>query len=362
MKVVLFAGGTGRRLWPISRKQSPKQFEPMVGEQSTVQMSAGRLAGRYGVENLLVSTNEAYVPILGRQLPWLPAGNFIAEPARRDLGAAVGLAMMHVSRRAEPDEPVAIVWGDNYMTEVDAFLRLLDTAQVILEREVAEIALIGERPRFANTNLGWIGLGEQLGTAVGQPYFACDSWVYRPALEECLRMVESGSFAWNTGYFVTRPAFILEAYRTHQPELFAGLQAIGEVIGRPEYDAVLGEVYPQLEEIHFDDAIVKKVGRRHGVVLCGETGWSDPGTLYALKESINPSPEANVTRGLVRALQSKDCLLYNYEEGKLLAVAGLDGMIVVNTHDAVLIVHKDDIRLVKELVDGLAGGELDSYS
>jgi mannose-1-phosphate guanylyltransferase len=98
------------------------------------------------------------------------------------------------------------------------------------------------------------------------------------------------------------------------------------------------------------------------VVLHGLTGWSDPGTLYALKESVNPDPDANAIQGNVVVLDSRDCLLYNYEEGKLLAVTGLDGMIVVNTDDAIVVVHKDNIKQVKQLVNGLAGTELEKYS
>jgi mannose-1-phosphate guanylyltransferase len=98
------------------------------------------------------------------------------------------------------------------------------------------------------------------------------------------------------------------------------------------------------------------------VVLHGATGWSDPGTLYALKEAINPDTTENVERGLVKIIASQDCLLYNYEDKKLLAVAGLEGMIVVNTEDAILVVHKDDVRLVKELVNSLIGTELEKYS
>jgi mannose-1-phosphate guanylyltransferase len=117
-----------------------------------------------------------------------------------------------------------------------------------------------------------------------------------------------------------------------------------------------------MEIISFDDAIVQHLKAQDALVLHGDTGWSDPGTLYALKEAIDASEEVNVKRGLVKALNSRDSLLYNYEDGKLLAAVGLDGMIVVNTDDAILVVHKDDIRLVKELVNQLAAGDLEDYS
>ncbi|MCI0394359.1 MAG: hypothetical protein L0332_03975 [Chloroflexi bacterium] len=361
MKIVIFAGGTGRRLWPISRKSSPKQFEAIIGTRSTVQLAVERVEATYGLENIFISSNVQYLDILQRQLPRLPEENFIGEPARRDLAAAVGLAMTHLARRFDKTEQVAIIWGDSYMSKPATFLELLNTAGHLLEAGQAKIIFIGETARFANENLGWIGLGEKRGDANGQPHYAFDSWVYRPPLDECRRMLAAGKYVWNTGYFVTTVGFMCQAYQEHQPEMWASLQEIGLAIGRPEYQAVLAELYPELPVIHFDDAIAKNIHLDEALVLHGNMGWSDPGTLYALKEAINPDGRANVKKGLVLADDSNDCLLYNYEAGKLLVAIGLEGMIVVNTEDAILVVHKDDVPLVKQMVDGLAGTELESY-
>ena len=362
MKIVIFAGGTGRRLWPISRKKSPKQFEPIIGPKSTVQLAVERFTGTFPVQDILISTNEAYIDILRKQLPDIPDRNFIGEPVRRDLAAAVGLGMVHVRYLSAPDEPVAIVWGDNYMTEQTAFLNLLRSAEGILQSGTAEMVYLGETPRFANNNLGWIGLGPEQGMEGGIPYYTYESWVYRPAIDKCQQMFESGRFVWNTGYFVTRPGFILSAYEQLKPEIWTRLKRIEGRIGRSDYSEVLHQEYPEMETISFDDAIVQYIDPNDAVVLHGNTGWSDPGTLYALKEAINPNEDVNVEMGLVRTVGTSDSLLYNYEDGKLLAAVGLEGMIVVNTNDAILVVHKDDISLVKDLVNDLTDSDLEEYS
>ncbi|MGH2536631.1 MAG: mannose-1-phosphate guanylyltransferase [Candidatus Promineifilaceae bacterium] len=362
MHIVIFAGGSGRRLWPISRKALPKQFEPIIGEQSTIQLAAERLAAAYGPERLFVSTNSAYLPILRRQLPQLPESHFIGEPARRDLAAAVGLAMFHLLARFGRNEPVAILWGDNYMQQGQTFLRILVAAEEIIQQGEAKMVFIGETARFANNNLGWIGLGERLGELCETPYYAFKSWIYRPELAECRRMFAAGGYVWNTGYFVTTPGYVLDAYRTYQPELWAGLEEIGRAIGAREYEERLSRLYPQLLEAHFDDAIAKCLPVGEAVVIHDDMGWSDPGTLYALKEALQANSEENVVRGLVAARDVRDSLLYNYEDGKLMAAVGLDGMVVVNTPDALVVVHKDNIHLVKELVDGLAGTDLEKFS
>ncbi len=363
MKIIIFAGGSGRRLWPISRQKSPKQFEQIIGNQSTLQLAVERVRHVYGAANIFVSTNEKYVEIVRGQLPEIPPEQIIGEPARRDLAAAVGLALAHLTRHtSNPDEPVAILWGDNYMDQVDNFRSVLQTAETLLLQKKANIFFIGETPRFANENLGWIGLGPEQGRLDGQPYYGFESLTYRPPLADCRRMFAEGTHVWNTGYFVTTIGFVQSLYRQQQPHMWAQLGQIQAAIGRDDYQEMLQSIYPQLDVMSFDDAILQHIPAHQALVLHSEMGWSDPGTLYALKEAINPDPATNVTMGLVKVAEAEDCLVYNYEPEKLVAVIGLEGVIVVNTGDALLVVHKDKIPLVKKLVDGLEGTELENYS
>ena len=361
MRIVIFAGGAGRRLWPISRESSPKQFEPIVGDESTLQLAVERVAPTYGHDNILIATNERYLDIVREQLPDIPAANILIEPARRDLGPAVGLAMAHLARLGE-DEPVAILWSDNYIENVPAFVALLRAAETLIADKTADILFIGETPRFANENLGWISLGEFAGRVDDHPYYGFGSLTYRPALERCREMFAQGTHVWNTGFFVTTPGYVRGLYRRFSPEMWRQLSEIEATIGTPDYQATLRRVYPAMQAIHFDDAVLTHVDRERALVLHSEMGWSDPGTLYALKEALNPDPSANVTKGLVIDTASEDCLVYNYEPRKLVVAVGLEGMIVVNTDDAILVVHKDHIPLVKDVINGLQGTELEGFS
>lgn len=363
MKLVIFAGGSGRRLWPISRQKSPKQFEPILGSKSTLQLAVDRVLDAYGGENIFVSTNLKYVDMVREQLPEVPAQNIIGEPARRDLAPAVGLAMIHLARASESeDEPIAILWGDNYMDQVETFQDVLAAAETLLKEMKANILFVGETPRFANENLGWIGLGEELGKVGERPFYAFNSLTYRPEKDLCNQFFAEKSHVWNTGYFVTTVGYIQKQYQQRQPEMWSQLQKIGEKIGQDDYLDTLDKVYPQLESISFDDAILEFVPPADAAVLHGEMGWSDPGTLYALKEAINPDLTANVTKGQVIIENASDSLVYNYESDKLVAVVGVEGMIVVNTEDALLVVHKDQIPLVKKMVNDLEGTDLENYS
>lgn len=362
MKVVIFAGGSGRRLWPISLKSSPKQFEPIIGDKSTLQLAVDRVLLLVGEANVFVSTNVQYIPLVTAQLPMLSPRQFIGEPTRRDLAAAVGLAVCHLARVAAPDEPIVILWGDNTMDNVPVFQQLLRAGAELVQSRQAEIVFMGETPRFANDNLGWIGLGESLGEMAGRPYYGFRSLTYRPSLEACQAMYAAQTHVWNTGYFITTVRFIQAQYARFQPELWHSLTRIAAEIGSDAYAATLRELYPQLPEISFDDAILVHIDPQDAVVLHGEMGWSDPGTLYALKEAINPDPTANVVRGHVVVDSSRDCLVYNYQKDKLLVAIGLDGMIVVNTENAILVVHKDQIPLVKRVVNQLADSDLSHFT
>ncbi|MCB8991223.1 MAG: mannose-1-phosphate guanylyltransferase [Ardenticatenaceae bacterium] len=365
MKIIIFAGGSGRRLWPISRQKSPKQFEPIIGNKSTLQLAVDRVSGTYGLENIFISTNERYTDLIRQQLPDLPAQNVIGEPTRRDLAAAVGLAIAHLAHATQTnldDEPVAILWGDNYMDHVPNFLQVMATAESLLAAKEARILFIGETPRFANDNLGWIGLGDKLGEISGQSYYRFKSLTYRPPLVVCEKMFAEKSHVWNTGYFVTTLGYVRRLYETYQPDMWRQLAQIEAAIEQPDYLQTLHAIYPQLAVMSFDDAILQHVPGDEAIALHSEMGWSDPGTLYALKEAINPDPAADVTKGLVITEQTKDCLIYNYEAGKLVAAVGVEGMIVINTEDAILVVHKDQIPLVKKLVNGFDGTDLEPYS
>ena len=362
MKLVIFAGGSGRRLWPLSLQSSPKQFEPIIGEKSTLQLAVDRVLDQYGAENIFISTNEKYLPILAKQLPELPVENLIGEPTRRDLAAAVGLAMCHIAKSASPDEPIGILWGDNYMDEVPAFQKVLAAAEELITDKKAEIIFMGETPRFANDNLGWIGLGEAQGEVSGQTVYGFNSLDYRPELELCKQMFAAKTHVWNTGYFVTTAGYVQSKYAQYQPKLWADLSQISDAIGSDDYVETLHRIYPNLDELSFDDAVLTHLDPKDALVLHGEMGWSDPGTLYALKEAINSNTDENVTRGLVKALECRDSLLYNYDDKKLLAAIGLDGMIVINTEQSILVVHKDQIPLVKKLVNSMIDTDLESYT
>lgn len=349
MKILIFAGGAGTRLWPISRKSSPKQFEILKGDKSTIQMALDRVRN-FGLENIYVSTNDNYVDLVHSHLPDLDKSHILGEPARRDLTAAVGFALLRLKKQGI-DGTIAMLWADHFMKKPVNFVEALKTAESLIKENPNRFVFLGEQPRFANENLGWIHLGKNIEGDL----YEFDGWKYRPELLECQEMFESQEWMWNPGYFVFDIDFVLELYKKHKPEMYVSLE--GMVNG----DKNLDIEYPKLEAVSFDNAIVEKIDKDQAVVVKVDLDWTDPGTLYALKEALVDGTDKNFERGTVVDLDSTDCLILNEESNRLVATVGLKGIVVVNTNNTTLVCHKNDVPRIKELLKKIEEKGLEDY-
>jgi len=345
MKVIIFAGGIGTRMWPLSRVNSPKQFDTIFNGKSTIQLAYTRVAPVFGAQNVYIQTSRKYSRIIQKQLPRLPKKNIFLEPERRDIGPAVCFAVNKLNKM-KYDGPVAIVWADHLMDRVREFRKALQAGEELIEENPWRFVFIGERPRFANNNLGWIKVGAKKGQIDRQDYFSFRGWKYKPKKNVCDRMYKSGDYFWNSGYFVTSVKFLTECYQKLAPEI---------------WQCVIKNKYDKCPKLSFDNAIIEKVNLKNAVVLKTNMGWSDPGTLYALKEALEESSDANVEKGKVVNFKTSDSLVYNLEPGKVVTTVGLKGMVVVNTEDALVVVHKDDVVEISNLVKEMKEGKMDKY-
>lgn len=350
---LLLAGGTGQRLWPLSRKNSPKQFAPLIGSKSSFQLAVERLSHAVPRERMYVGTNRAYEKILRAQAPGVPDTNFILEPCRRDVAAAVALAFFSMEKDGVSG-PFMFQWADNYVRNTDTLERAIACGRALVKADPARMVFIGEKPRYPSENLGWIELGQKLGEENGMAYHAFRSWQYRPPKARCEDMLASGNYVWNSGYFVTTVEFMTAAFRKYAPELAQCIEEIVAYRGTPQAQAKLEELYPKAPSLHFDVAILEKLPREQAVLLQVDLGWSDPGNLYSLKEALQDSPDATVTRGKVIERATRDCLIYNSSDERIVAAMGLEGIIVVETPEVLLVVHKDSVRHLGDLLAQIA--------
>lgn len=357
MNAVIFAGGVGTRLWPLSRKKSPKQFEKIIGNKSTLQLAADRLQPDFSWENVYVSTGRAYLPIVQAQLTKLPPNHAIGEPEVRDVGPAVGL-MTAILAKTNPDEPMVILWSDHLVRKEALFRKILRAAGEIIAEQPGKIIFVAQKPRFASENLGWISYGKQVRRVEDIAFHTFVDFQYRPDKATAENYLASGHHAWNLGYFVTTPRFLLTQYKRFVPNVYAGLEKIADAWGTAKFDAVLGSVYPLLEKISFDNAILEKLDPSQALVVSENIEWSDIGAWEALKEALQEAEEKNVTQGKVLLNDTQDSLVYNYTD-KLVVTIDLDDMLVVNTDDVVLVCKKGSVPKIKKLVESMKGTEHD---
>lgn len=353
MKIIIFAGGVGTRLWPLSRKNTPKQFGKVVGDQSTLQQTISRLLPEFKPEDIYIATGVHYKDVVMDQLPFLPKDNFIFEPMMRDVGPAIGLSAYLLEKKF-PNEPIAILWSDHLVKNDAAFREMLRLAEKQVSSKEANFVFITQKPRFANQNLGWIELGEKVGGESHEALYNFQRLCYRPKLEEAEAFFADKKYVWNLGYFVTTPSYLTSLFAQYVPDMATKLSAIQEAYGTDSFEKVLSENYGEMEKISFDDAILVKLGAEGMQVISTDLGWSDVGAWDALKEALSNSAEENITHGNVMTEDTVDTLMFNYTK-KLVIGIDLSEMLVVETDDVLLVCPKGSVPKIKKFVEKLNG-------
>jgi len=356
MKAVIFAGGAGTRLWPLSRKKSPKQFEKIIGDKSTLQLTVERLRPDFSEKDIFIATNILYKSTITEQLPQLPIKNFFFEPEKKDVAPAIAL-VMGLFYRLDPQEPVVILWSDHLVKRIAFFKKILKVASEYIKKNPDKIVFIGHKPRYPSTNLGYIHLGKKTKTINNIHFYQFRDFKYRPDEQKAKNFFQSGKYAWNLGYFVSTPGFIYNAFKQLAPDIYRNTEKILSYYNKKSYQKNLIKYYKRSNIINFDNAILENLAKDSAVVIVEDIGWSDIGAWEALKEALESHPYENVIRGKVYLEHVRDSLIYNYENEKLVVGVDLDKNIIVNTSDVILVAKKNSITKLKKLVENFQGTE-----
>jgi mannose-1-phosphate guanylyltransferase len=251
---------------------------------------------------------------------------------------------------------MVILWSDHLVKKDALFRKILTTAGDIIKSDPNRIIFVSQKPRFASENLGWIDYGKEMMNKNGVPFHAFVDFQYRPDATTAQRYFESGHHAWNLGYFVTTPRFLWKQYERFAPNVHSGLSRVADAWHTDKYEETLDAIYPTLEKISFDNAILEKLDPGDALVVSENIEWSDIGAWEALKEALEEADNKNVTQGKVLLTDTDDSLVYNYTDQTVVTI-DVDELLVVNTSDVVLVCKKSSVPKIKKLVESLAGTE-----
>jgi mannose-1-phosphate guanylyltransferase len=341
------AGGVGTRFWPRSRRLRPKQLLPIVSRHSMLAQTFARARTLVPRERILVVTGAALADAVRRQLPALPARNLVAEPVGRNTAACIGVAALRIAREAS-DAVMFVLPADHLVTNGPRFRHALRLAAEVAEG--GALVTVGIVPTRPETGYGYVEVGSPIpGWRSGAAWAA--SFTEKPELRRARRFAASGRYLWNSGIFAWRVDVILGQIAAQLPALGRQLARLKPVVGTVRERRMLARIYPGLPSVSIDRGVLERAGRV--AVVRGRFGWSDIGS-WAAMESLwrGGRRDGNAVRGRAIAVGARGCVVFAPE--RVVALCGVEDLVVVDAPDAVLVCRKDrvqDVRLVVREVE-----------
>lgn len=354
---VIMAGGGGTRLWPVSRKNKPKQLLPLLGEETLLQSTVARLSSLFPPERILIVTVTDQVPEIRNQVPSIPDENYLIEPSPRGTASVVGLAATILHKR-DPQASMAILPSDHHIRNIDLFDYLMRTAFDVAKS--GYLVTLGITPTFPSTAYGYIQQGAPSQEKFNYPVYNVKKFIEKPDEKTAQQLIRTGDHSWNSGMFVWRTEQIMAEFARQMPDLYAVLTSIAEA-GPSEREAVIQTVWKDLKVETIDYAIMEKA-EKVAVLPASGLGWNDVGSWDSLFDVLLPDMNGNISiNGQHLALETHNTLVFGSGKERLIVTIGIDDMVVVDMNDALLICKTDQSQAVKSVVTHLKKYQQDRY-
>lgn len=333
MIVVIIAGGSGTRLWPLSTHEYPKQLLKVNGDERSLLQNAYDRAKRLS-DSIYIVPEQRLTQHIKDQLPDLPEDHYITEPALRGTASCILAAMTHVAQRHDPDEPMAIVWADQYIRDVDGYVHSFKVAEETSKKE-DRIVLVGIEPTYASTGLGYIRKDELLSEH--DFVYNVHSFTEKPPFDKAKEFFESGKYLWNAGYLVASVGTFEKKFQEHSPEWYEHYQKLRAAADvSPE---AFNQAYMELPNLAIDYALNEKVPDL--LVVPASFDWMDLGSFKDLYDAATRDEVGNYIKGNIAVEEVENSFVHNEDTEKPVAVIGLDNVVVVNTPAGILVARKD---------------------
>lgn len=339
---VIMAGGSGTRFWPLSRSLRPKQFLPLTSKLPLIAETMKRLSALSTPARTSVVCGAKHAALVKKALPKLPKQNVVVEPEARNTAPAIALACAHVAHQ-NPEGIVVVLPSDQHVADLDAFRKSVEEA--IRVARTGYIVTLGIKPTRPETGYGYIRVGEGLSGEA----FKVGAFVEKPNRETAEGYLAAGDFLWNAGIFVFRVDVMLAALGTHMPELVKPLGAIRQAWGTKKSSSVLSSQFKKMPAISIDYGVAERAPNI--AVVPSSCGWSDVGSFNALPEVRPVDAAGNVIEGQAVVIDSRGCVVLGSE--RLVAVVGMQDVVVVDAGDAILVLPKDKSQDVRKVVEVL---------
>lgn len=344
---MIMAGGSGTRLWPMSREARPKQLIPFVGGRSLLELSAARLDGVVPEDHRYICTNEAFRSAIREALPTLSDDALLGEPVGRDTLNAVGLTAAVLAAR-DPDAVFAVLTADHVIEPQDVFARRLEVGFRLVEGDRSRLVTFGITPTFPAVSYGYVERGDPI--AGFDDAHRAKRFVEKPDRETAEAYLATGTFYWNSGMFVFSAATVLELIKAYQPATAEGLSRIAAEWRTPRRSATLASIYPSLFRISVDYGLMEPASRDQRVsiaVVPMALHWMDVGSWPTYAATMQPDAKGNRSAATWTNMNSQRCLVVSDDPQHVIATVGCEDLIVVHTKDATLVCRADLAEQVK---------------
>ncbi|MBU2575622.1 hypothetical protein KKF64_00805 [Patescibacteria group bacterium] len=369
MKVVILAGGSGTRLWPLSRSSKPKQVMSIIGTKTLLQQTYKRLRLGFDAQDILVVTGKSHAQDVMHQLPQLPKENIFIEPVRRDSAGAIGLVASCIYAR-NPKEILISVHSDSWIDDDKKFIDLLYSSESIIKKYPDHTIMFGISPIYPETGYGyiqvhpapkklrsnkkndksqsaWCGVNTKIVQRKFFPVYSVKQFIEKPSLARARKFAADKKYFWNPGWFVWRVDNLMSLYKKYLPKNFSILTKISSA-PRKKLQSAINKEFPKLKSESIDYGIHEKTKKIFVVPAC--IRWTDIGHFRNVAEMSDKDKDGNTVHGKSVLLESRNNFLMS-SSGKLITAVGINNLAMIETDDVILLIDKDHAQDVKKIVE-----------